>query len=223
MEKVNKFEMDIIIYTDGGCNPNPGKGAFAAILMAGDRKAITWGYAPWTTNNAMELCAVIAALHALKPVPKRLKVGIKLDSEYVYKGITHWMNRWKVNGWKSGQDQVKNAWLWAIAYDLLQEVKKYYQVEFDQIPGHKLKWNNYVDDMCTKIIDAEGDLSERTDRQGVSWNQMFEYPLVERVWEYPAPKPVAARTDAEVNTLMQNVVNNLRGVISLDDLAGMGM
>lgn len=100
----------IDIYTDGACKGNPGPGGWGAVLMsAGSEKELFGGEAS-TTNNRMELMAVIEALAALK---RPCHVTLYLDSEYVRKGITEWIAGWKARGWRTAAGQeVKNVDLW---------------------------------------------------------------------------------------------------------------
>lgn len=112
------------IYTDGACSGNPGPGGWGALLRSGDKERELSGYAPATTNNRMELTAVIEALRALKrPVAAR----VHTDSQYVQKGISEWIHGWKRRGWKTADRQpVKNADLWQ-ALDALTV-------------GHRIEW-----------------------------------------------------------------------------------
>jgi len=100
----------IDIWADGGCRGNPGPGGWGVLLRSGGHEKELWGGEPATTNNRMELTAVIRALEALKrPVQAR----IHTDSQYVQKGISEWIHGWKRNGWKtSDKKPVKNADLW---------------------------------------------------------------------------------------------------------------
>ena len=98
------------IYTDGACKGNPGPGGWGALLVAGDRERELFGGEPATTNNRMELTAVIRALEALKAPSE---VEIHTDSQYVKNGIETWIHGWKRNGWKTADRKpVKNAELW---------------------------------------------------------------------------------------------------------------
>ncbi len=114
----------IEIWADGGCRGNPGPGGWGVLLRAGTHEKELWGGEPATTNNRMELTAVIRALEAMKrPVHAR----IHTDSQYVQKGISEWIHGWKRNGWKtSDKKPVKNADLWQ---------------ELDGLAArHKLEW-----------------------------------------------------------------------------------
>ena len=98
------------IFTDGACSGNPGPGGWGALLQAGATEKELWGGERNTTNNRMELTAVIRALEALK---RPVAVHIHTDSQYVQKGISQWIHNWKKNGWRtSDKKPVKNADLW---------------------------------------------------------------------------------------------------------------
>ena len=98
------------IFTDGACSGNPGPGGWGAILRSGDREKELSGGERATTNNRMELTAVIRGLEALK---KTTNVVIHTDSRYVMDGVTQWLARWKRNGWKTADKKpVKNEDLW---------------------------------------------------------------------------------------------------------------
>ena len=100
----------IEIYTDGACKGNPGPGGWGAVLMADGSEKELFGGEASTTNNRMELMAVIEALAALK---RPCHVILYLDSEYVRKGITEWIAGWKARGWRTAAKQeVKNVDLW---------------------------------------------------------------------------------------------------------------
>lgn len=120
----------VIIYTDGACSGNPGPGGWAAVLRWRDRQKILSGAAPATTNNIMELTAVIQALEALK---RPLPVELYTDSLYVKDGVTRWMQRWKHNGWRTAARQpVKNADLWR----RLDAAAARHVIEWRWVKGH---------------------------------------------------------------------------------------
>ena len=98
------------IYTDGACKGNPGPGGWGVLLKSGGTEKELFGGELGTTNNRMELMAVIEALAALK---RPCEVTLYLDSQYVLKGITEWMPGWKAKGWRTAAKQpVKNVELW---------------------------------------------------------------------------------------------------------------
>jgi ribonuclease HI len=100
----------VVIYTDGACKGNPGPGGWGVFLKSEGHEKELWGGERETTNNRMELTAVIEALTALK---RPCRVSLFLDSEYVRKGITEWIHGWKRKGWTTAAKQpVKNADLW---------------------------------------------------------------------------------------------------------------
>jgi ribonuclease HI len=120
----------VLIYTDGACKGNPGPGGWGAWLKSGDHEKELYGGEPLTTNNRMELTAVIEALTALK---KPCAVILYTDSQYVRKGITEWIHNWKSRGWKTaGKEPVKNADLW----QSLDEVSKGHRIEWRWVKGH---------------------------------------------------------------------------------------
>jgi len=120
----------VTIYTDGGCKPNPGAGGWAAILSYGERVRELAGGERHTTNNRMEMTAAIAALSALK---EPCRVDLYTDSQYLRRGITEWMKKWKKNGWRTvGKKPVLNDDLWKVL-DGLQSV---HQIEWHWLEGH---------------------------------------------------------------------------------------
>ena len=95
----NEEKNEIVeIWADGGCRGNPGPGGWGVLLKAGAHEKELWGGEPATTNNRMELTAVIRALEAMK---RPVRARIHTDSQYVQKGISEWIHGWKRNGWKT--------------------------------------------------------------------------------------------------------------------------
>ena len=139
----------IEIYTDGACRGNPGPGGWAALLLAGEHEREISGAEAATTNNRMELTAVIRALEALK---RPIEGAIYTDSQYVRQGVLEWLPNWKARGWKTADKKpVKNQDLWQ-TLDAL-------------VAGHKLEWhwvkghsgnvgNERVDALANRAIDA---------------------------------------------------------------------
>ncbi len=100
----------IDIYTDGACKGNPGPGGWGVFLKSGDTEKELFGGESNTTNNRMEMMAVIQALEALK---RPCKINMYLDSKYVLQGITEWIHGWKARGWRTAsKEPVKNVELW---------------------------------------------------------------------------------------------------------------
>ena len=120
----------IVVFTDGASKRNPGPGGWGVFLQAGGHEKELWGGERETTNNRMELTAVIEGLSALK---RPCEVALYLDSEYVRKGITEWIHGWKAKGWKTAARQpVKNADLWV---RLEQEMLRH-EVHWHWVKGH---------------------------------------------------------------------------------------
>ncbi len=118
------------IYTDGACKGNPGPGGWGAVLEYEGRERELFGGESPTTNNRMELTAVIEALNALK---RPSRVVLHTDSQYVQKGITEWIRGWKARGWKTAaKEPVKNADLWR----KLDEVVRSHDIEWIWVKGH---------------------------------------------------------------------------------------
>ena len=113
----------LTIYTDGACSGNPGKGGWAAILIVGDNKKNLSGAEYKTTNNRMELTAVIQSLQSLDDY-NDFEIEINTDSKYVKDGIEIWINKWKENGWKTAnKKEVKNQDLWKNLDNIIQGKK----------------------------------------------------------------------------------------------------
>lgn len=128
---------DVILYTDGACSGNPGPGGWAAILKhpgTGSVKKLSGGEAN-TTNNRMELTAVIEGLRSLKG-DKRWRVRLVSDSKYVIDGLTQWIKGWITNGWrrgsKAGAPPVKNVELWKTLHALAEQ----HEMTYEHVRGH---------------------------------------------------------------------------------------
>jgi ribonuclease HI len=120
----------IEIYTDGACSGNPGPGGWGAILRHGKHEKEIFGGEKDTTNNRMEMMAVIMALEALK---QKSRVDLYTDSKYVMQGITEWMDGWKARGWKTADKKpVKNQDLW----ERIDQAVSKHAVTFHWIKGH---------------------------------------------------------------------------------------
>lgn len=118
------------IWTDGACKGNPGIGGWGALLKRRPHEKTLCGGERETTNNRMELTAVIEALNALK---RPCRIILHTDSQYVQKGITEWLEGWKARGWRTAAKQpVKNADLWR----LLDEAAARHEIEWRWVRGH---------------------------------------------------------------------------------------
>ena len=139
----------IKIYTDGACSRNPGIGGWGAIIINNNGKTIDLsGGKKQTTNNQMELTATIKSLEYLKT---KQDIKIYTDSKYVKDGISSWINKWKVNGWKTANKKsVKNKELW-IRLDKLIERHK---ISWQWVNGHAgNKYNEFADFLARKYIE----------------------------------------------------------------------
>jgi ribonuclease HI len=143
MSKNNK----VVIYTDGACSGNPGPGGWGSVLLYnGHRRELSGGDAE-TTNNRMELMAVIQALETLK---RPCEAEVYTDSVYVMKGITEWIANWKKRGWKTaGRKPVKNVELW----QRLEQAAGRHDVSWNWIKGHSgVPENERADELATSAI-----------------------------------------------------------------------
>jgi ribonuclease HI len=117
-------------YTDGACKGNPGPGGWGVLLICGDHRRELHGGEKETTNNRMELTAVIEALNALQ---KSSHVRLNTDSQYVHKGMTEWLAGWKRKGWKTAEGKpVKNRDLW----QALEEASRRHRIDWIWVKGH---------------------------------------------------------------------------------------
>ncbi|KQW57008.1 ribonuclease HI [Variovorax sp. Varisp85] len=141
---------EVVIYTDGACKGNPGPGGWGAWLKSGSTEKDLFGGELDTTNNRMELTAVIEGLAALK---RPCKVLLYLDSQYVRKGITEWIRGWKAKGWMTASKQpVKNVELWQRLDKLVSEGG--HQIEWRWVKGHSGDpGNERADMLANKGVD----------------------------------------------------------------------
>ena len=154
------------IFTDGACRGNPGPGGWGALLRSGTRERELWGGEPATTNNRMEMTAVLEALRALR---RPSEVVLTTDSQYVRKGITEWIGAWKKRGWLTAQRQpVKNAELWRA----IDEAAAPHRIDWRWVKGHAGHVENErVDALARRGIDelpsdARSTPPSRAARQG---------------------------------------------------------
>ncbi|MDR3397564.1 ribonuclease HI [Pandoraea sp. NPDC087047] len=137
------------IYTDGACKGNPGPGGWGALLVAGKHRKEMFGGEPNTTNNRMELLAVIRALEALN---KPCHVVLHTDSQYVQKGISEWIHGWKARGWKTAaKEPVKNADLW----QTLDAVSQKHEIDWRWVKGHAgHEGNEAADQLANRGVES---------------------------------------------------------------------
>lgn len=137
------------IYADGACRGNPGPGGWAATLEYGEHLRELSGAEAQTTNNRMELTAVIRALEALK---RGVSARVHTDSEYVVRGITEWVPNWKARGWRTADRKpVKNQDLW----EQLDAAAARHDIEWKWVKGHSgVPGNERVDALANAAIDA---------------------------------------------------------------------
>jgi len=148
---MNEKEQILNIYTDGACKGNPGLGGWGAILQYGSNIKEIKGFSKDTTNNIMELTAVIKALESLN---RKCDIIITTDSNYVKNGITDWIINWKKNGWKTAKKQpVKNKELWIS----LDKLASQHNIKWKWIKGHSgHPENERADELANEAIISRG-------------------------------------------------------------------
>lgn len=155
IEEMEKKEMEekemenVEVYTDGACTGNPGPGGYAAVVVNNNKilKEVT-GFCHDTTNNRMELTALIEALKALKNTNK---IKIYTDSDYLLQGVKSWLEKWSNNGWKTaGGDNVKNRDLWEKIKQLLTD----FDLDIRKVKAHSgNKYNERADSLAKEQIE----------------------------------------------------------------------
>jgi ribonuclease HI len=142
---------DVVVYTDGACRGNPGPGGWGVWLRSGEHEKELFGGETLTTNNRMELTAVIEALASLK---RPCKVTIYTDSQYVRQGITTWIHGWKARGWLTADKKpVKNVELW----QRLDVLNASHKVDWRWVKGHSGDpGNERADQLANRGIDTLG-------------------------------------------------------------------
>jgi ribonuclease HI len=134
------------IYTDGACRGNPGPGGWGAVLRFGEKEKTLHGGEAQTTNNRMELTAVIRALECLKG--NKWPVEITTDSKYVLQGITEWIDGWKRKGWRNASKKpVMNADLWQQLDELVQQ----FEINWHWVKGHSGHPENELADQLANL------------------------------------------------------------------------
>ena len=141
----------INIYTDGACKGNPGPVGWGALIIEGDIKNEIFGGEANTTNNRMEILAVIMALKAINAVSE---ITVFTDSTYVQKGISEWIDKWKINGWRtSNKKEVKNKDLWVQLDTLTAQLK----INWIWVKGHSgHSENDRADYLANQGVGMEG-------------------------------------------------------------------
>ncbi|MEE9320559.1 MAG: ribonuclease HI [Granulosicoccus sp.] len=150
----------IEIFTDGACRGNPGPGGWGVLLRAGRHEKELFGGEAHTTNNRMEMTAVIQALTALK---QPSDVVLITDSQYVRKGITEWIDSWKRSGWKTSQKKpVKNVELW----QEIDRLAAQHRIDWRWVKGHSGHTENErVDELANRGIDTLDSADKLPNRQ----------------------------------------------------------
>ena len=151
MQTMTFDNINYIIYTDGACLGNPGKGGWAAIIIepTGEREIV--GYEKSTTNNRMELKAVI---EALKEIEVNSQISLFSDSKYVIDGITKWIKNWKINDWKTtDKKEIKNLDLWMD----LDKLTSKFKITWNWVKAHSTdEYNNKVDKLARNEAEKIG-------------------------------------------------------------------
>lgn len=139
----------VYIFTDGACRGNPGPGGWAALMRYQGKEKTISGSEEHTTNNRMELLAIISALCALKVT---CEIEVTTDSQYVRNGILQWLPKWKQNNWKNAQKKpVKNKDMWE---RLDEQVNRHSKITWHWVKGHSgHPENTFVDELANQAID----------------------------------------------------------------------
>ncbi len=136
----------VTIYSDGACEPNPGPGGWAALLLSSGHEKVLTGAEANTTNNRMELTAAVESLNALNT---HCQVDFYTDSEYLRRGITEWLPDWRRRGWKRKSGKLANIDLW----QALEACLKEHQVAWHWVRGHAgNQYNSRVDSLARKAM-----------------------------------------------------------------------
>lgn len=136
----------VVIYTDGACDPNPGPGGWAALIITPKSEKALSGGEIETTNNRMELTAAIKAIQSIK---EPVEIGVYTDSQYLQKGIEEWIDKWLVKNWKGSNGKVANQDLWKKLLDVTGKHK----IKWHWLRGHAgSRYNERVDQLAKRAI-----------------------------------------------------------------------
>ncbi len=135
-------QKQVIIFTDGGCDPNPGPGGWAALICLDDRELSLSGAEGYSTNNRMELTA---AIQALRQVPAGSRVLLHTDSRYLQQGITEWLPEWQARGWRRQGGKLANVDLWQELAQIIRQVR----VEWRWVKAHS---GNPLNERVDKLV-----------------------------------------------------------------------
>jgi ribonuclease HI len=136
----------LTIYSDGACEPNPGKGGWAALLLGGSHEKVLSGADAYTTNNRMELTAAVRSLQSLK---EPCRVDFYTDSEYLRRGITEWLPDWRRRGWKRKSGKLANIDLW----QALESAIRRHEITWHWVRGHAgNQYNIRVDELARRAM-----------------------------------------------------------------------
>ncbi len=142
-------EEEVKIYTDGGCTGNPGPGGWACVIITAHGELSFSGGEAQTTNNRMEMTAVIRALEKLRDLGIYRKTGIYTDSQYVKNGLTQWMEGWMKRGWKTAANKpVKNRELWMAMKALCDS----FDLSWHWVKGHS---GDPYNELCDSLVAEE--------------------------------------------------------------------